>query len=73
MHPIGSNKGGVRLAGRTWALFIGMNGDMKVYSFVAPESVKSFSADVKHFFNYITNHHGFPAGEQYLTSKSGGG
>ncbi|KAF4125140.1 xyloglucan-specific endo-beta-1,4-glucanase [Geosmithia morbida] len=68
VHPIGSNKGGVKVAGRTWALFVGNNGNMKVYSFVAPDTVKSFDANLMPFFDYITNHYDFPAGDQYLTT-----
>ncbi|KAH8602383.1 endoglucanase [Bisporella sp. PMI_857] len=57
----------VTLAGYSFNLYFGYNGAMKVYSFVATSPpISSFSADVKQFFNYLTNNYAFPASNQYL-------
>ena len=45
-----------------------MNGDMKVFSFVAPTPVNNFNADIKQFYNYLTKSENFPADKQYLLS-----
>ena len=68
VYPIGSSQGQVNVAGRTWELFYGLNGSMKVYSFVASSPVNSFSANVKDFFTYLANSKGYPASSQYLIS-----
>jgi len=70
VQPIGSNQGTVNVAGRNWELWYGLNGNMKVFSFVAPSPVNSFSANLKDFFNYMANNKGYPAGSQYLISES---
>lgn len=46
--PIGQSIGNVQLAGKTWDLWTGYNGAMRVYSFVPPagQVIRSFSADV---------------------------
>ena len=41
---------------------------MKVFSFVAPEPVKTFEEDLRPFFDHITSSQGFPADEQHLIS-----
>lgn len=51
-----------------WDLFVGMNGDMKVFSFITPDDRNTFAADVKVFFEYLIDNQGFPASEQYLLS-----
>lgn len=66
IYPIGSSVGTVNVAGRSWNLWVGMNGAMKVFSFVAPTPMNSFSADVKQFYQYLQNRQGYPAGNQYL-------
>lgn len=68
VQPIGSSQGTVTVANQSWELWVGSNGDMKVFSFVAPSAIKSFSSDIKGFFDYITNNNGFPASSQYLLS-----
>ncbi|KAI6783251.1 uncharacterized protein J7T54_004278 [Emericellopsis cladophorae] len=67
MYPIGSSTGHVTINGRSWELYVGMNGDMKVFSFLAGEHVKVFEGDLRPFFGHITEKHGFPAHEQHLT------
>ena len=70
VQPIGSYKTTVTLAGRSWSLYVGYNGSMKVFSFVAPNAVSNFSGNIKEFFNYMASNEGFPAGSQNLISKS---
>jgi xyloglucan-specific endo-beta-1,4-glucanase len=67
--PIGSSTGRVDVAGRSWDLYVGNNGNMKVFSFVAPSPVNSFSADVKLFFNHIQSRQNFPMTRQNLLGK----
>ncbi|KAI0398389.1 endoglucanase [Xylariaceae sp. FL0594] len=66
VQPIGSSVGTVNVAGRNWDLWVGYNGAMKVFSFVAPSEIATFESDVKPFFNYITQYQGFPASQQHL-------
>lgn len=42
---------------------------MRVYSFIAPQERRSFSGDVKRYFDYLRDNQGFPANNQYLLSK----
>ena len=67
IYPIGQSVGQVNVAGRNWDLWVGYNGAMKVYSYIAPSPVNNFSADVKQFFNDMKNR-GYPADSQYLLS-----
>jgi xyloglucan-specific endo-beta-1,4-glucanase len=69
VYPIGSSVGTVNVAGRTWELWVGYNGSMKVFSFIAPSPLNSFSANVKDFFNYLQNSQGYPASSQHLIGK----
>ncbi|KAK5657238.1 hypothetical protein OQA88_3297 [Cercophora sp. LCS_1] len=66
VYPIGQSTGWVTVAGRTWELWIGYNGGMKVFSFLPPSPIKSFSADVKVFYNHLQNTQGYPAHSQNL-------
>ena len=68
VQPIGSMQTSVTVEGHTWELWIGMNGDMKVFSFVAPTPVNNFNADIKQFYDYLTKSENFPADNQYLLS-----
>jgi xyloglucan-specific endo-beta-1,4-glucanase len=69
VQPIGSNQGNVNVGGRNWELWYGLNGNMKVFSFVASSPVTSYNGNLKDFFNYMANNRGFPASSQYLISK----
>jgi hypothetical protein len=69
VQPIGTLQGSVTVEGHTWELWVGLNGSMKVFSFVAPNPVNDFNADIKQFFNYLQKDQGFPAESQYLLSK----
>ncbi|KLU82945.1 endoglucanase-1 [Magnaporthiopsis poae ATCC 64411] len=69
IQPIGSQIGTANVAGRNWQLWTGMNGNMRVYSFVTTQgAIGSFNADIKAFFNYLQQNQGFPASRQYLTT-----
>ncbi|PVI04772.1 glycoside hydrolase family 12 protein [Periconia macrospinosa] len=61
----------VTLAGKSWKLYNGKNGNMNVYSFVAASQISSFSGDLKEFVNYLTSKQGMPA-SQILTSAGAG-
>jgi xyloglucan-specific endo-beta-1,4-glucanase len=50
-------------------LYFGYNGAMKVFSFVTPtpnNPYTTFNADVKLFFNYLTQYQGYPETTQNL-------
>lgn len=68
VHPIGDSQGNVGVGGQDWELFVGFNGAMKVFSFVAPEPVKTFEEDLRPFFDHITSSQDFPANDQHLIS-----
>jgi len=55
----------------SFKLFYGLNGSMKVYSFVATSSATSFSGDLKAFFTYLSTSQGYPT-SQYLLSIGAG-
>ncbi|KAI1330611.1 endoglucanase A precursor [Xylariaceae sp. FL0255] len=57
--------------GTTWKLYYGLNGSMKVYSFVASSEVTSFNSDLKAFFTYLIDNEGMSS-SQYLTSLGAG-
>lgn len=69
IYPIGSSVGTVTVAGQSWDLWVGMNGSMKVFSFIAPSPRNSFNADIKQFFTYLQNSQSYPASNQNLLSK----
>lgn len=66
--PIGSSQGQVTVDGRSWELFYGLNGAMKVYSFVASSPINTYKGNVKNFFTYLASSKSYPASTQYLTS-----
>jgi len=59
------------VAGRAWNLYKGTNGQMTVFSFVAPSNVQSFSGDLKAFVTYLVGSQGLPA-SQILQSIGAG-
>lgn len=61
----------VTLAGVSWKLWYGLNGSMKVFSFVAVSQVNNFSGDLKTFITYLTSNQGMPT-SQYLQSIGAG-
>lgn len=70
IQPIGSQIATATVDGKTWQLWYGANGSQKTYSSVASSPLTSFSTDIMHFFNYLTQNQGFPASSQYLISMS---
>ncbi|KAF4550681.1 Endoglucanase cel12C-like protein [Elsinoe fawcettii] len=61
----------VSLAGKSWKLWKGPNGQMTVFSFVADGNVGSFNADLKVFVDYLTKSQGLPT-SQVLQSVGAG-
>jgi xyloglucan-specific endo-beta-1,4-glucanase len=59
------------IAGSSWKLYYGLNGSMKVYSFVASSNIASFSGDLKLFLTYLSSNQGLST-SQYLTSLGAG-
>lgn len=59
------------IAGTSWKLYKGVNGQMTVFSFVAEKQVTDFNADLKTFINYLTTRQGLPS-NQYLINLGAG-
>ncbi|KAI8955864.1 family 12 glycosyl hydrolase [Xylaria longipes] len=59
------------IAGVSWKLYDGYNGNMHVFSFVASSQVTSFSGDLKEFLSYLTSNQGMST-SQYVTSIGAG-
>ena len=59
------------IAGTTWKLFKGPNGDVTVFSFVAPSNIGDFSADLKLFFNYLTTSQGVSTSNVVTSLQAG--
>ncbi|MCJ1312662.1 hypothetical protein MMC25_006338 [Agyrium rufum] len=61
------------IAGHAWNLYYGLNGSMKVYSFLsAVNPLTTFSGDVKAFYTYLQQSQGYPASSQYLNTFQAG-
>jgi xyloglucan-specific endo-beta-1,4-glucanase len=61
----------VTLAGTSWKLYNGKNGQMNVFSFVANSDVKSFNGDLMEFVKYLTSNQGMSS-SQILQSVGAG-
>ncbi|KAI1163082.1 family 12 glycosyl hydrolase [Nemania serpens] len=59
------------IAGVSWKLYEGYNGNMHVFSFVASSQVTNFSGDLKAFLSYLTSNRGMST-SQYVTSLGAG-
>ncbi|KAF2660081.1 glycoside hydrolase family 12 protein [Lophiostoma macrostomum CBS 122681] len=59
------------LAGSSWKLYSGLNGNTKVFSFVASSSVASFSGDLLDFIKYLETNQGLSS-SQILQSVGAG-
>lgn len=66
VYPIGSSVGIVNVGGKSWDLWVGYNGSMRVYSFIATGTTYSWSGDVMQFFSYLQSNQGYPASSQHL-------
>ncbi|KAF4877815.1 putative xyloglucan-specific endo-beta-1,4-glucanase A [Colletotrichum siamense] len=67
----GSKIASPKIAGTTWSLFSGPNGDTTVFSFVAPSNIGSFNGDLKGFFDYLVSSQGV-ANTNVVTSLQAG-
>jgi xyloglucan-specific endo-beta-1,4-glucanase len=59
------------IAGTTWKLFKGPNGDTTVFSFIAPSNIASFNGDLKGFFNYLTTSQGVSTSNVVTSLQAG--
>lgn len=66
-------KTGITLAGQTWDLYKGPNGQMTVFSFLPAngKQIKSFKGDVNDFLKYLTKNQGLSS-SQFLKSVGAG-
>ncbi|KAL6711254.1 hypothetical protein ACN47E_005785 [Coniothyrium glycines] len=66
--PIGSKVTTVNVAGFNWDLYVGPNGNMKVFSFIPSDGSWKFgfNADIKQFFNYLASNQRYPINNQHL-------
>jgi xyloglucan-specific endo-beta-1,4-glucanase len=64
---------GIQLAGTTWDLYKGPNGQMTVFSFLPSngKNIVSFKGDINVFLKYLTQNQGVSA-SQYLKSLGAG-
>lgn len=67
----GSPVATVTLAGHSFKLYSGPNGDTTVFSFVAVSEITAFSGDIMTFLNYLISNQGLSS-SQYLTSIGAG-
>ncbi|KAJ5400820.1 hypothetical protein N7465_011309 [Penicillium sp. CMV-2018d] len=61
----------VTLNGVEWDVWVGPNGQMTVYSFVAKSTVSHFSGDLLDFFDYLVKNQGLPNGKYLKTVQAG--
>ncbi|KAI8712718.1 hypothetical protein NCS52_01370600 [Fusarium sp. LHS14.1] len=61
----------VSIAGNSWKLFKGPNGDTTVFSFVATKNVGNFNGDLNEFFKYLTSKQGVSK-DMVITSLQAG-
>ncbi|RHZ44009.1 putative endoglucanase [Aspergillus thermomutatus] len=59
------------IAGIKWNLYLGPNGSMQVYSFVAQSTTESFSGDMLDFFKYLESNQGLSS-SLYLVDVQAG-
>lgn len=59
------------IAGHTWKLYKGPNGDTTVYSFVSDGTITSFSGDLNGFFKYLVSSQGL-SNSLWITSLQAG-
>ncbi|KFY19333.1 hypothetical protein V493_08010 [Pseudogymnoascus sp. VKM F-4281 (FW-2241)] len=67
----GASIASVTIAGQDWDVWYGLNGSMKVFSFVAPTQVDNFDGDLKEFYTYLVENQDF-SDTQYITSIGAG-
>lgn len=59
------------IAGSSWSLYSGTNGDTTVYSFVASSQIEDFSGDMMEFFTYLVDNQGL-SDSKWITSLQAG-
>lgn len=67
----GSPIASVVIAGQTFNLYSGPNGDTTVYSFVATNEANNFSGDLLDFLTYLNKHQGWSM-SQYINVLEAG-
>ncbi|MFB7778324.1 glycoside hydrolase [Streptomyces bauhiniae] len=71
VQPIGTVTGTVSLAGQTWDVWRGSNGQNDVISYVAPSSLTGLNFDIKEFIDHTVSQ-GLATPDWYLTSVQAG-
>ncbi|KAJ5861068.1 uncharacterized protein N7529_008378 [Penicillium soppii] len=61
----------VTINGVSWKLYVGPNGSMTVYSFVASSTVTSFSGDLLKFFQYLEDYQGLKSSLYLIDVQAG--
>lgn len=61
----------VTLNGVEWDVWVGPNGQMTVYSFVAKSTVTDFSGDLLDFLDYLVKDQGLPNNKYLKTVQAG--
>ncbi|CZT43139.1 related to endoglucanase I precursor [Rhynchosporium secalis] len=61
----------IAIGGTNWDLYKGPNGDVTVFSFVAPSNQANYSGDLMAFFNYLTKSQGVPTSSVVTSLQSG--
>lgn len=61
----------VTINGASYKLYYGLNGNVKVYSFVASSNITNFNGDLNLFFKYLISSQGVPS-SYYITSLQAG-
>lgn len=59
------------IAGTTWKLYKGPNGDTTVFSFIAPSNIGNFAADLKLFLTYLTTSQGVSTSSVVTSLQAG--
>jgi xyloglucan-specific endo-beta-1,4-glucanase len=61
----------VTINGISWKVYVGPNGSMTVYSFVASSPVTSFSGDLLDFFKYLETNQGLSSSLYLIDVQAG--
>lgn len=61
----------VTISGSEWDVWVGPNGQMTVYSFVAKSTVKSYNGDLLDFFKYLVKNQGLDNSKYLKTVQAG--
>lgn len=59
------------IAGHTWNLYSGPNGDTTVFSFVSPTHIGDFDGDLQLFFKYLTTSQGVSSSQVVTAIQAG--